>query len=269
MAGPVRALARSLNLGQFRERVRAAPWWVAVPARRIKDLAPGRSSLAHSVALTFDDGPDPVVTPRLLELLESQSVRATFFMCGLAAQRHPDLVRNVAAAGHTVAGHSWDHRQIFRLPAHEWRRQIDDTHRLLEDLSDRPIRWFRPPRGRTDRFTRETLRQRGVTTVHWSASGQDWKLREPEAIAGEVLADLEPGAIVLLHDAIGDFLSTAGPPPSQEPTIEATDLILRVVKDEGLEPVALDDLSSVRTPSFGRPLVRGAHQVSPSGRPES
>ena len=256
--GQLRAVARGLGLGRLRDGVRASAWWAAVPARRLKDLDAGRTVPAKSVALTFDDGPDPVVTPRLLELLEKHSAPATFFMCGLAAQRHSDIVRSVAAAGHTIGGHSWDHRLLRGLSPAEWRRQIDDTHSLLEDLAGARVRWFRPPRGNSDRRTRETLRRRGVATVYWSAAGRDWSLRDPESIARAVLDDMDPGAIVLLHDAIADYLSADGQPTSQEPTLHAAELILRAARDQGLRPVQLDDLTSVALHSFSRPRMPGA-----------
>lgn len=253
----LRATASTLGLGRARDGVRASHWWAAVPPRRIKDLDATASPSGGTIALTYDDGPDPVVTPRLLELLDSHSAHATFFMCGLAAKRHPDVVRTVAAAGHAIGGHSWDHRLIRGLTEPEWRRQVDDTHRLLEDLSGGPVRWFRPPRGNTDRHTREALRRRGVATVYWSASGRDWVLRAPEAIAGAVLADVDSGAIVLLHDAIADFLASNGSAVSQEPTVRATDLILRATNDLDLRPVRLSDLAAVKLRSFGRPRLAG------------
>ena len=254
------AIARSLGLGHLRDRARASSWWVAVPARRIKDLDIGGRLPSCAIALTFDDGPDPDVTPKLLELLDAHSTRATFFMCGLAAQRHPGLVRSVVAAGHTIGGHSWDHRPVHNLSESEWRRQIDDTHGLLEDLSGGQVRWFRPPRGRTDRHTREKLRRRGVATVYWSSAGRDWRLRDPELIAGAVLDDLDTGAIVLLHDAIADFLSSGSRPANQEPTVRATDLILHAARDQGFEPVGLSAIPSVPLPSVGRPRLAGTRR---------
>lgn len=255
----LRAAARNLGIGRLRDRIRASSRWVAVPARRIKDLDAGGILSSRPIALTFDDGPDSNVTPQLLELLDSHSVRATFFMCGIAARHHPDVVRAVAGAGHSIGGHSWDHRLIRGLSPFEWHRQIDDTHALLEDLSGAPIRWFRPPWGHTDRRTRETLRERGIATVCWSAAGRDWSLRDPELIAESVLNDLDPGTIVLLHDAIADYLTPnptiKDPPANQEPTVHATDILVRSAREHDLRLVPLDVLHAATLPKTGRPRL--------------
>lgn len=246
----LRAVARGLGLGRLRRSVRAADWWVAVPPRHLKDLEPSVVA-SRSIALTFDDGPDAVVTPKLLDVLESHSAKATFFMCGLAAKRHPQLVRAVASEGHTIGGHSWDHRLVRGLSPAEWGRQIDDTHALLADLAGAPVQWFRPPRGKSDRSTRERLRKQGVTTVLWSVHGRDWSEREPMVIADLVCQGLEPGAIVLLHDAIAEAYDTGG--SNQEPTMRAVELILRTAQDRSLSVVSLDETSAGAMPRFSGP----------------
>jgi peptidoglycan-N-acetylglucosamine deacetylase len=246
----MRATAGQLGLGRLRDRmqsaVHASPVWVAFPPRRLKDLDLDGALPANAIALTFDDGPDPVVTPRLLRVLESHSALATFFMCGLAAQRHPDLVRAVLDAGHAIGGHSWDHRhKILRgLPDAEWRRQVEDTHVLLADLAGAPVRWFRPPRGITDRYTWTRLRRQGVTTMLWSIDGWDCTLRDPNDVAAGVLGKLGPGDITLLHDANANYLMSSIRPSygelgNQESTIQAADLVLRAARERGLTPVPL------------------------------
>lgn len=242
---------------RVRESLRSAPWWVSSPARRIKDLDSSNSLPATAVALTYDDGPHPEITPRMLELLAEYSVTATFFMCGLAAQRHPDIVREVAAAGHTIGGHTWDHLLIPALSDSEWTEQIDRTHELLGSLSGTAIRWFRPPQGRGTRTTRVKLRETGLWSVRWSAAGRDWSLRDPVEIADAALADLGPSGIVLFHDAIADY-TLANPPqdqPNQEPTIAASRIVIESILERGLTPIGLDELPSSRMPSVSVPRL--------------
>ena len=242
----------------MRRRVEAPGWWRAVPAFRLKDLgAPG-----PAVALTFDDGPDPVVTPRLLDLLARRRARATFFVCGVAAQRHPDLVHATAAAGHTVGGHTWDHRALPHADPATLGRQLDATHGLLGELIGAPVRHFRPPHGFTTRRARTRLRRAGVAEVLWSALGHDWYERDPARIAARVAADLAPGAIVLLHDACGDLLPPGAtlPPgvtPDRTPTVAAVDLLLDVIRERGLTPVALPAPPGPQ-PAWSRPRRRAA-----------
>jgi peptidoglycan-N-acetylglucosamine deacetylase len=271
----LRATARRSGLGRLRTRIQASvnesPLWTAVPPRRLKDLDAGGVLARGAIALTFDDGPDPEATPRLLELLESHMAKATFFMCGLAASRHPDIVKAVVAAGHSVGGHSWDHRhRLFRgLAPTEWQRQIGDTHELLTTLTGAPVRWFRPPRGITDSRTWRTLRRQGVTTVLWSVDGRDCTLRDPALIAARVLDKLNPGAIALLHDSNANFLFSTNRPRygevgSQESTVRATDIIIRGARERGLQLVPLDLMPGRLMPRTGRPRVMTARGVSPT-----
>lgn len=259
----VRATARRLGLGRLRPRrvaaaVRASQVWTDVPPRRIKDVKSDRPLPSNAIALTFDDGPDPEVTPRLLKILQANDACATFFMCGLAASRHPNIVRAVAAAGHAIGGHSWDHRVLRDLTEDEWQRQIDDTHALLADLSGAPVRWFRPPWGIVDSGTRERLRLHGVGTMLWSANGADWSSDNPQRIANAAIRGLRPGVVLLLHDAVGDLLSPLNMRRSDDPghrdaTVAATDLILRAANERGLQTISLDLLRPDTIPPHNRP----------------
>jgi peptidoglycan/xylan/chitin deacetylase (PgdA/CDA1 family) len=267
-----RAVARHLGVGRLRDRIRASvhksAYWTAVPPRRLKDLDSHGELPANAFALTFDDGPDPVVTPRLLEVLAAHSAPATFFLCGLAAKRHPAVVKDILAAGHAIGGHTWDHRHpmVRGLSVAEWQRQVGDTHKVLEDISGAPVRWFRPPRGITDRHTWSALRRQGLTTVLWSVDGRDCTLRDPDSVANGVLDWLGPGDIVLLHDANAGFLFAATRPDygqvgNQESTVEATGQILRVAADRALLPVTLTMLHDATMPRSGRlriPHLAGA-----------
>jgi peptidoglycan/xylan/chitin deacetylase (PgdA/CDA1 family) len=262
----MRATARRLGLGRLRTRIQsslhASPHWVAVPPRQLKDLDLDRALPQNVIALTFDDGPNPDVTPQLLRALESHSAMATFFMCGLAAQRHPALVRAVLDAGHSIGSHSWDHRHLIlrHLPINEWRRQIDDTHALLADISGAPVRWFRPPRGMIDRRAWDALRKQGITTVLWSVDGSDCRLRDPDVIAAKVLDKLCPGAIALLHDANANYLYATARPRygelgNQQSTVRAVDNILRAAHERGLESISLDALPDRTMQRTGRPRL--------------
>ncbi len=132
------------------------------------------------IALTFDDGPNPAWTPKLLDVLAAHEVRATFFMLGGFAQSQAELVRRVAAEGHLVGNHSWSHPDLSRTPARKVREELTRTSDLLEQTIGAPVRYFRPPFGARRPVVFRIARELGLTPVLWNAMTNDW---------GEPLAD--------------------------------------------------------------------------------
>ncbi len=168
---------------------------------RVMPRLSGRGRPDH-VALTFDDGPDPLSTPLFLRLLADRGVHATFFLLGSEAQRSPGLVGEIAAAGHEIAIHGWLHRPlVLRGP----RATYDDFARardLVADLTGRRPRLFRPPYGVMSTAAHLAARRLGLTPVLWTSWGEDWTARAtPESVHRTVTADLNGGGTVLLHDS--------------------------------------------------------------------
>jgi peptidoglycan/xylan/chitin deacetylase (PgdA/CDA1 family) len=157
----------------------------------------------HQIALTFDDGPDPAATPRLLRLLAARGIRATFFLIGERAARHPDLVRAIADAGHEVGNHTWRHRNAWLLPPTAAAREITEGARILEDILGRSPRLYRPPWGIVNAAALATARRLGLMTVLWSIQHEGLRPRSPAAQLRHVADRLHDGAIVDLHDAPG------------------------------------------------------------------
>lgn len=155
------------------------------------------------MALTFDDGPDPVATPRLLRLLAARGLRATFFLIGARAARHPDVVRAIADEGHEVGNHTWRHRNAWLLPPVAAAREIVEGARILRDILGRPPRLYRPPWGIVNAATLMTARRLGLVTVLWSIQHEGRRPRAPAAQLRHVADRLHDGAIVDLHDAPG------------------------------------------------------------------
>ena len=153
----------------------------------------------RAAALTFDDGPHPEVTPRLCDLLEEHGARGTFFMVGEAAARHPEVVRRVAEAGHAVGNHSWDHPSFRLIGGAERRRQVERCRDVLEphggDL-------FRPPYGHQSLASQRDATRLGYRVVAWSGMAEDWAGDPVEVLVERVERQLEPGAILLFHDAL-------------------------------------------------------------------
>ncbi len=151
------------------------------------------------VALTFDDGPHPEVTPRLLEILRRHDAHATFFMVGKAAQNHPELVEEVAEAGHAIGNHSWDHPSLPLLRPRAVRAQI---RWCREALGGHDCGLFRPPYGDQTPATQWAAVRQGYRVVAWSAVADDWLDHPAEVLLAKLRPALRPGAIVLLHDAL-------------------------------------------------------------------
>jgi hypothetical protein len=163
---------------------------------------------SRGVALTFDDGPDPKSTPRVLEVLAAAGVTATFFVIGRKAEQHPELVREMVARGHQVALHSYAHDRLFAMrgPA-IWRRDLTRGLRVLESITGQRPSLFRPPVGHTNPHVAGVMHALGLTVVGWTVSARDGVRGSPRAVADRVLKYAKNGSIVLMHDASerGDF----------------------------------------------------------------
>jgi peptidoglycan/xylan/chitin deacetylase (PgdA/CDA1 family) len=151
------------------------------------------------IALTFDDGPDPEWTPRVLDALAALGMRATFFLVGERAARHPELVARIADEGHEAGSHSWDHPSLPEIPLAAVAEQIDRTKAAL---GVRGAGLLRPPYGHQTLATWRLASARGYRVVMWNAVAGDWRADDGATLAGRVLAAARPGAIVLLHDSL-------------------------------------------------------------------
>ena len=162
----------------------------------------GRQRLdGDAVALTFDDGPDPDATPAVLDALDDAGLRATFFVVGEQAAAHPRLAREVATRGHEIALHGYEHREHAELSPREARDDLARGLGAVEATTGRRATRFRPPYGRFSEHSREACERLGLEPVLWSAWGMDWEPLPADRIAELVARDLDPGAIVLLHDS--------------------------------------------------------------------
>ena len=153
------------------------------------------------IAITFDDGPNPETTPRLLKMLEQRGIKATFFVLGSRAVQSPAIIRQMIAQGHEVANHSWDHPQLTKLSVPAVDKQIADTNAAIEQITGKPVTLVRPPYGAMNNPLRAHLREKfGSTFVYWSVDPLDWKDRKPDLIHDRIVSRVHSGAIILVHD---------------------------------------------------------------------
>lgn len=156
-----------------------------------------------NVALTFDDGPDPDFTPRILDVLDEHRVKATFFSLGFNAQRHPELLREVVAAGHEVGSHGWRHLNLAEISPAETRREIEHGTGLVEEQAQIPVTVFRPPYGRFNETAVRLLAHRRQDMFVWSVTRGGLAWTQPDQVAAHIKNTTKRGDIIDLHDGIG------------------------------------------------------------------
>jgi peptidoglycan/xylan/chitin deacetylase (PgdA/CDA1 family) len=188
-------------------------------------VAPARPG---ELALTFDDGPNPAWTPRLLDLLAAAGARATFFMMGSRAAAEPELVRRVVAGGNLIGNHTWSHPNLSRSSAKRIREELKRTQETLEEITGAPARFFRPPFGARRPAVFRIARELGLEPVLWNAMTSDWRQRSAERIAERIAGQIERlerrgrAANIVLHD--GNHLERSG---DREPSVTAAGLLLK------------------------------------------
>jgi peptidoglycan-N-acetylglucosamine deacetylase len=166
-------------------------------------IAPRRPG---ELALTFDDGPNPTWTPRLLDLLAGHDVHATFFMVGKFAKAERDLARRVAEAGHVVGNHSWSHPDLSRTRDANVLDELTRTNDLLGEICGKPVRYFRPPFGARSPYVLKLARRLGLVPVMWNAMTHDWEEPSSDKIATDLMRKIDRhqargfAANIVLHD---------------------------------------------------------------------
>jgi peptidoglycan/xylan/chitin deacetylase (PgdA/CDA1 family) len=190
------------------------------------------------VALTFDDGPSPGYTEKVLDILRKEDVRATFFVLGWKVRKYPLLLSWIDAEGHEIGNHGYSHKKMTLLSDEQVVQEVRETSLLVTDLIEKKVKYFRPPHGRLTRSQREKLEARGYKVIYWSVNADDyWRLgrgmRSAESIARRVISQVNGRDIVLMHD------------DSRE-TCEALSLIIRALRKRGYYFVTLSELLSVK-----------------------
>jgi len=192
---------------------------------------------AKGIVLTFDDGPDPIHTPKVLDLLDAaDGAKATFFVIGHKVEKHPEVVREIVARGHEVGVHGYEHDRLFSLRgSRRVKKDLEKAVRTLEKVTKNKPTLFRPPIGHTNPTIARIADQLDLTVIGWTAAGYDGIAKaSPTRVAARVERELDDGVIVLLHDAAerGDH----------EPVItKALPLILAAAKDKNLKVARLRD----------------------------
>jgi peptidoglycan/xylan/chitin deacetylase (PgdA/CDA1 family) len=198
-----RETARTRLPGTGPQAVRRAP------RRSAEDLPMFHVADGHkTIALTIDDGPSPVYTPQVLRLLDKYQVTATFSMIGLQVASHPGVAREVAAAGHKIANHTWAHLDLAALPPVAVADQINRATGAIHQATGRVPTLFRAPYGAWSPIVLRYCTQTAMTPLDWSVDPRDWSRPGVAAIVGNIMRNTSTGSIILEHDGGGNRSET-------------------------------------------------------------
>ncbi len=182
------------------------------------------------IALTFDDGPDPDITPTILDVLKRYNVRATFFVIGQNAERSPNLIDRELAMGHEIGNHTYTHKYLGRAEDAVTETEIYECDSRLFEHNEYTARLFRPPGGIMNERIKSVCSSMGYSVVLWSIDTRDWSGISADAISAEILENVRDGAVILMHDGVRGH------------TAEALDVILPRLAALGYECVTVSEL---------------------------
>lgn len=216
------------------------------PRARIFGPTVCRTNSPRKLAITFDDGPNPAMTPRLLDLLERYHVRATFFVIGRYARECPELVKETAQRGHLVANHTLTHPNLFWLTPGAIHEELRHTQDAIAAATGATTKWFRPPYGFRNPWVVKTAALLGMRTVMWTLIPGDWKPQPPESLIDKMRPIVmqanrnlstanAPGDILCLHDGGHRALNA-----DRAHTLKALEHWLPRWRDAGLEFVTIE-----------------------------
>jgi len=240
---PLRTGAAMLAVGGLAAHIVPAGTWLPRVRRRLFPALAGLGSGSH-VALTFDDGPDPVSTPLFLDALDRLGVLATFFLLGEHVEANEQLVRETAVRGHELAVHGWSHDRPWRPCDPREFRGLRRAKAVVEAATGVPVRWYRPPYGILTGARLAAASRSGMRPVLWSAWGRDWtRDATADSVLGTLRPDLGSGATVLLHDS--DRVASPG---CWLATLAALPRLVASCRDAGLDlgPLRDHDVAATR-----------------------
>lgn len=193
---------------------------------------------ADKFALTFDDGPDPKYTPQLLDLLKRHDAKATFFVVGSNAEKHPELLRRIHDEGHLIGSHNYVHKTNWLMGPAEVKKQIQKTNAIIRKVTGIDSHYYRPPWGIVNLF--DFANRNNTQIVLWSAMFGDWRQRVgADRLFKRMVKKLRGGEVFLLHDC-GSTLGANGGAPGE--MLTALERLLKVADDRGLQSIRIDDM---------------------------
>src|SRR5436189_1073022 len=238
-------------------------------SEKVSRNAPAESSITFSsvhvdgpyIAMTFDDGPSATLTPKLLDILATHQIKATFFVIGENVAEHPEIVARAAREGHEIGNHSWSHPNFGKMSDDGVRSQLQRTDDAIKSATGARPTLLRPPYGSiTAREKRWINDQFGYQVILWDVDPYDWKRPGPSVVRNRILKETRPGSIVLSHDI-------------HPGTIEAMPSTFDELEGKGFKFVTVSELIDMATPVTPHPKAEAAEKteakVAPSAVPAS
>jgi peptidoglycan/xylan/chitin deacetylase (PgdA/CDA1 family) len=207
------------------------------------------------IAMTFDDGPSAVLTPKLLDLLAAHHIKATFFVIGENVTEHPEIVARAAREGHEIGNHSWSHPNFAKMSQENVRSQVQRTDDAIKNAIGKRPTLLRPPYGSiTEREKRWIHDEFGYDIILWDVDPFDWKRPGPAVVRSRILKETRPGSIVLSHDI-------------HPGTIEAMPSTLDELEAKGFKFVTVSELIDMATPVTPHPKAPASEKAPPKAIP--
>ena len=213
------------------------------------------------IAMTFDDGPSAVLTPKLLDILAAHHIKATFFVLGEMVAEHPEILARAAREGHEIANHSWSHPNLAKMSQEGVRSQLQRTDDEIKSATGKRPTLFRPPYGSTtEREKRWIHDEFAYDVILWDVDPLDWKRPGPAVVRNRILKETRPGSIVLSHDI-------------HPGTIDAMPSTFDELEAKGFKFVTVSELLGMATPETphpkAEPVEKTAAKAAPSAVPAS
>ncbi len=204
---------------------------ITVYAKIYSDVVYKKENNKMKIALTFDDGPHPIYTEQILDILDKYNVKATFFLLGQNAKSYPWLVEREIKSGHEIGNHTFTHGHLSEMSSEEIITEINKCEELIYEICEYHTKLFRPPEGVLPIAIRRYAREDDYTVVLWSIDTYDWARENVDAIKNNILSNITPGDIILMHDYVPESI-----------TPQALEIIIPLLLDEGYEFVTISEL---------------------------
>ncbi len=190
-------------------------------------------------ALTFDDGPSPLWTPRILDELKRAGVKATFFVLGEHVVKYPEVAQRIVAEGHEIGNHTFTHHGLLYYTMDELEKEVRDAERAIKEVTGVTTKYFRPPKAWLTDDEKKKLREMGYEVILWSLNSKDWVTFDDKYMVGYINRNIQPGDIILFHDSGGVFSTEGG---SRKETVRSIYRLTERLREKGYEFVTISQL---------------------------